>query len=259
MLHFRDGRAFEGRPMMRDGKPCIDVQGKCSRCGGEGRSNAWARTGYTCYQCGGDGRGKVSRVPLYAPEELEKLNAAKAKADATRAAKAAAKHAAAESKRLEAEAARAEALQANPLFVRAQGHAGRNEFIADVVAKWKSADISEKQEAALLNACARIEAQDASKAAANAAGWLGKVDDRVEIDGVVLFMKCVHYGEGSWDPNRYLVKIRNANGAVLSWFTSSGRYVEGDPMKGTAKIKKHDEYRGEKSTVIGNFRAVKGA
>jgi hypothetical protein len=82
---------------------------------------------------------------------------------------------------------------------------------------------------------------------------------RVEIDGVVLFMKCVHYGAGSWDPNRYLVKIRNANGAVLSWFTSSGRYIEGDPMKGTAKIKKHEEFRGEKSTVIGNFRAVKGA
>lgn len=28
----------------------------CSRCGGAGRADKWAMTGYTCYQCGGTGK-----------------------------------------------------------------------------------------------------------------------------------------------------------------------------------------------------------
>lgn len=59
----------------------------CVRCGGAGKSEAWRYTGSTCYRCGGNGKDPIREtVKLYTAEQLEKLNARKAKADANRAA-----------------------------------------------------------------------------------------------------------------------------------------------------------------------------
>lgn len=257
-LHYRDGRPYPRRVFLASGKPVGVLRLGCSRCGGAGGSDRWKHTGWTCYQCQGSGKGPVKRIPLYTLPELEKLNAAQAKAAATRAAKLAAKQAAAAEAKREAEAARAADLEKDPHFQRALQFVERSEFVADVVSGWRSREISEKALAAVNAACDRIEARDRELAASQAAGWVGEIDGRVEVEGTVTLAKCIHVAEGYWDVDRYLIKIRRADGAMFSWFTGSTSYAEGDRVRGKARVKKHDEFRGEKSTVIGNFRAAKG-
>lgn len=54
----------------------------CPRCGGAGKSSAWANTGYTCFECGG--AGIVDTIEKeYSKEYIEKLEARRAKRNAT--------------------------------------------------------------------------------------------------------------------------------------------------------------------------------
>jgi hypothetical protein len=58
---------------------------KCDRCGGAGRSEMWAYTGYVCYKCGGNGRVADSWA-IRTPEYEAKLEAKRlAKLEAKRA------------------------------------------------------------------------------------------------------------------------------------------------------------------------------
>lgn len=89
---FRNGTEFE-QAANREGHPVIvgaleviaedrakvPVQSRCSRCGGAGGADKWARTGWTCHQCGGHGRGPIRAEKLYTAEKLQKLNEAQAK------------------------------------------------------------------------------------------------------------------------------------------------------------------------------------
>jgi len=86
-------------------------QDRCSRCGGEGGSRAWAHTGYTCFACSGSGKGKIRTVKVYSAEKLAKLNAATEKRDTK---KLAARIAEAEIANARKTAARASLLTANP-------------------------------------------------------------------------------------------------------------------------------------------------
>lgn len=49
----------------------------CPRCGGIGRSEAWADTGYICYECGGSGLSDIIEK-VYSPEYLAKLETRRA-------------------------------------------------------------------------------------------------------------------------------------------------------------------------------------
>lgn len=52
----------------------------CTRCGGQGGSEAWKFTGFTCYKCGGSGlQGKPEVYREYTPEYKAKLNEKAAK------------------------------------------------------------------------------------------------------------------------------------------------------------------------------------
>ena len=51
---------------------------KCDRCGGQGGSDAWKETGYTCYKCGGQGwivAKWIERTPEYEAKLAEKRKA----------------------------------------------------------------------------------------------------------------------------------------------------------------------------------------
>jgi hypothetical protein len=62
----------------RNGTKHQVVETNCDRCGGQGGSQAWAYTGYTCFKCGGTGRMQEKRV-IYTPEHEAKLAAQREK------------------------------------------------------------------------------------------------------------------------------------------------------------------------------------
>lgn len=85
-LFSRQGHALPRTNQIK-GKPVHVRDRVCWRCGGLGGSDKWKHTGWTCYRCGGNGIDPVREtVKLYTQDELEKLNARKAKADAKKAA-----------------------------------------------------------------------------------------------------------------------------------------------------------------------------
>lgn len=73
-------------PTAKDRATIIE-QHVCGRCGGAGRSDKWAHTGFTCYQCGGSGTMGTKVTPLYTAEKLAKLIAAQEKRHAALKAK----------------------------------------------------------------------------------------------------------------------------------------------------------------------------
>lgn len=73
---------------------------KCNRCGGQGGSEYWVRTGYTCYKCGGS-KLMDKWITVRTPEEQERYEKSKARREAKKLAEQ-------EAKRIEAEKRQAE-------------------------------------------------------------------------------------------------------------------------------------------------------
>jgi len=96
----------------------------------------------------------------------------------------------------------------------------------------------------------------AAEKSENPSDWVGNVKDRLDLKGLaVTFVKTFdgHYGVST------LVKFRDADGNVFSWFASSS--IDTDPywdaydddkirldIRGT--VKKHDTFRDEKTTAL---------
>ena len=231
------------------GRPLWVHKTACGRCGGAGGRDEWRHTGWTCFQCGGSGTGPVAEDRLYTAEELDKLDATAAKAAATRMARKAREQA----KRDEADRAAFKAREAtvavDPLFVRMSAFAG-NDFIDSLIAQMRVRDLSDTQVEA---AIAAMDRREADIARAKASRFVGNLGDRITVTGTVEGVRCIHEAEGYWDRSRWLIKIRTDDGALLTWFTSSST-AEGAHITGTATVKDHTEFRGERQTVIKNPR-----
>lgn len=236
------------------GAPFITRNKPCGRCGGLGGGEQWRHTGWTCYQCGGTGKGGYETVKLYTADELAKLNARKAKADATKAAKAAAQ-AAAEQAAVDARRAAFQAAH-GPLLARATPFLARSEFIADVVRKGQErAELSEAQIAALEAAIARFAASDVKKAAS---GHVGTIGERLTVTVTAERIARIETQFGTL----FIASMRDAAGnAIVSkgrfippvarWNTETERFEIGtDAFTIKATVKAHEEFRGEKQTVV---------
>lgn len=76
--------------------------------------------------------------------------------------------------------------------------------------------------------------------------WIGNVKDKIEIEGVVTHL---YAGESDWGTYEWVTIKRD--GATIKWKSSRVTEFEiGDKVKGTGTVKGHDEYRGEKQTVV---------
>jgi hypothetical protein len=264
-LFTRHGKAHTG-PVGRDskGNPFTTKPHTCSRCGGAGRADKWAHTGYVCFDCRGRGNTGTDTVKLYTADKLAKLNAAKAKADARREAARIAKAAVAATEA----AARSEAFLAEhaALIARAKPHM-EDAFIGDVMGKALAKNlITVKQAEAVLASVDRIEAWAKAKAeqavVAAASRHVGKVGERVEI--AVTVERVAKYERPSFSNPRYtdtvfIITMRDADGNALVSKTPSFHAEAGEQLTIKATIKEHSEYNGEQQTVLQRIKVKEEA
>jgi Flp pilus assembly protein TadG len=221
----------------------------CGRCGGAGRSDKWAHTGYTCFDCNGACYRGTHNVPVYTAEQLVKLNAAQEKRNAKKAAIAAEKAAAAKA---QADAERDAFLAANAeLIADMQAYAPRSEFIADILNKSvANARITENQANAVRNSIAKMKAEDARRANVKHVGTVG---ERVSLNGLTVFFTTridpiTANGYSPYGP-RYLTVLRTPEGSSVVY---KGNYVapKGSVVDVVATVKEHSEFRDEPQTKI---------
>lgn len=241
MLFNRAGQPHEPNGYdSKSGRPYYRYVPKCGRCGGHGGSEAWRYTGYNCYDCGGTGLGQPRREPLYTQDQLDRLNAARAKAAARRAQLAAEQRAAEEARQA---AERAEWQVRNADFLRKLDRLAGDEYWAGFAKDFNARvrDPSPRQVEVVDAALARIAARAASE-------YIGKEGDRVELDLVVDRVVDITpanqpYGFG----RRYLYLLRAGANRVV--YKGDCLPFEGE-FRVKASIKGHEAYQGEKQTLI---------
>jgi hypothetical protein len=245
MWFYRDGRKVKAEDVERIR---VGAQGRsgllrdiydCYRCGGKGGLNAWHRTGWTCFKCGGV--GKLERdARVYTADKLVALNAA---ADARQARKDAQAAAERNAQRL-----------AFINWVKDNSHgktiggiltAKNNPFmdsLAEQVRRWRV--LSDKQMSAAIKVMGQRRDVERYSATSH---HVGQVKERLEFEAVIVGVYETENAYGHVD----IVKMRDNDGNLFTWFASGFTDLQrSDRVKLRGTVKKHDEYRGIKSTVI---------
>lgn len=230
----------------------------CPRCGGAGRSEAWAYTGYVCYECGGRGTWMEPHThKLYTAEASAKLDSTQAKRKATRDAK----QAAARQERLDSALAafdgwkseHAEALERIEKMGTVTGYEWvfgweNLQTILSCLAQKTAPARAWLVESATKTATtvARLVAENEAK---RAAGWIGKVGDKVEVTVTLrnrLDRQISEYPT-IWS---HLHIMETAGHETVVYRGSKVLGGKGDTLVIKAAIKALDEYEGVKQTVI---------
>lgn len=247
-LFFRSGVAFiasaykAARQVEIDDKQFAVWQDKCSRCGGAGGWQGWP--GFTCYRCGGQcWEPNLTKERLYTADEIDRLDAIAAKKEANRKAKAdrlAAKAAEA------LEARKAELRETEELFRDLEAEAEGDEFLTSILEQWGTKELTDRQRLAAHEAIFRKRAKRERDANSHHVGTEG---EKISFEGTVVASQII--GQGfSFQSVRKMIRIVTTEGATLVWFTESGGAIAGKTVSGTAKVKKHDTYKGVAQTII---------
>ena len=254
-FYTRDGKQHAGTVFQdQKGKPVACVKRACTRCGGAGRSEKWRHTGMVCYDCEGTTvhpHNPVREIKLYTAEQIERLNTAQRKAQATRQSKRAAVEAQRQS---EADAQRESFLQTHAdTFAMAAPYIARSEFIADVVGKAREKTmISDKQREALLKAIERIRREDERLERQT---FLGQLSQRLRgIEATVV--RSLQFGD-RWSPfgPTWLTIMRSGHN-TLTVKSGSFRPREGAALLIDATVKEHTIFKGTLQTVLTRVKTV---
>ena len=259
-LFYRDGSEVTAEDMPRVHMGAQGVSGyitktfPCYRCGGQGGSPAWKHTGYVCYRCGGKRpmSFEVRDIRVFTAEKLAKLQAAAEKKRLAKLAKAKAK---AERERQEFIAWAKAGGQGRGILIGrilCTGKLHTHGFIYDLAGKLRNRwTLSPKQlEAAEL----ALDRMDERKARDEASRWVGEIKERIDFEGEVEFemTRDGYYGV------THIIKIRSTEGNVFTWFASGWQNLaKGDRVKVRGTVKKHDEYKGVKQTVLSRCKVEK--
>lgn len=245
-FYFRDGRKLSDKQNetvqigKRGDSGFITERGPCSRCGGAGHSSAWYPEGGICFRCCGRNSMafEVHSPRVFSEDKLVKLIEAADK----KAAKA-------------AEAAQVKATVKHLEFVQwGRPHktllgdiaaATGNSFLENLAFKLTGHNqLTDRQ----LEAAAKTLAQAKEHAITGAASkHIGVVKDRVEFEAKVI---GVYDSEGFYG-HTDIVKFQDADGNYFTWFASGYTDLKrGDLMNVKGTVKKHDEYRDVKQTIL---------
>lgn len=212
----------------RNGTKYFMVDRPCDRCGGTGGADQWAYTGWTCYKCGGTGQGKSEIVKEYTPEYEAKLEERRAK------------------RRAKWEAEHADEIRAKEEARKAREEAERLQ--------------KEQEERERLEAEARIQAEKAKSQ------HFGNIGDKVELN--VKFVKTAWFEiksfKGYGTDTIYVHTFKDGDNKIV-WKTTNSlghwndndeweSFEEGQEVTIKGTIKEHNEYDGEKQTVLTRCR-----
>ncbi len=97
----------------------------------------------------------------------------------------------------------------------------------------------------------RAEEREAQAELDAGSEYVGKVGERIELEGEIIFTTTVGR-DSQWGP-RELVKIRDADGNVITTFTTAEwawSAKRGQLVSGKATVKEHSTYEGTKQTIV---------
>lgn len=225
----------------------------CSRCGGQGGSQAWAHTGYTCYKCGGSGGRQQRMAPCYTKERLEQLNSlAEAKAEAKRQKLAREEQARLERRRTEyQEWLSLDWVDAKIIMWGEQQHESTSDFIADMARKIRDMQTLTEPQYQALARCYEREVQHEQQC--QESRYLADVGVKIGPLRVKLVRVLDWSKPDSYPPiYRYMHEMHTEDKQVLIYTGNSQQldYAVGAEFFISGKVKDHKEFRGLKQTVI---------
>jgi hypothetical protein len=100
------------------------------------------------------------------------------------------------------------------------------------------------------------EAERLARAAGGINAHLGTVGERlrdIKVNVISDFVKETDFGL------MHIYKLKTAEGHMLTWFASKGVLQEGDTVLLTGTVKKHDEYKGQKQTIMTRCKTEKAS
>ena len=277
-----------GEPFEKNGKPYQRIKEKCDRCSGHGIIVARVENGQlipipvdngVCYACGGRGYF-IKEVRLYTEKEMESMERANEKArqkkEAEREAKMKAEFAGNRIKWLEENGFNAD--EVTYIYAGADSYQIKDElkeagFRFSGTLKWHKATRDEKYADNLIevklddlaqwsawgkasfnpDAQKIVEEKIAAVQPESTSEWIGEVGDKVKDIKVQLIRKYSMDGRYGLTT---LYSFQDESGNILNWWTTSYKEIEVGQWTTikTATIKKLDEYKGVKQTVLTRAR-----
>lgn len=216
----------------------------CGRCGGQGGSPHWHPDGGICYEC--RGQRFVQRTHrVFIATKLASLVAA--------ADKKAAKKADAAMRKMEAErTAFAKWAEPHKTLLGEIAATTGNSFLADLASKVVGyRQLTERQLEAAATSIQRKKERDAE---GRASEYVGEIKERIEFEAQVIGVYGTegHYGHTD------IVKFKDADRNLFTWFASGYVGLErGDRISIKGTVKKHDEFRDIKQTVMTRCKFTK--
>lgn len=143
-------------------------------------------------------------------------------------------------------------------YVKRQMAADRSDYRAAIRADFLAPYIAENARRDKATAEARAWAEELERAESEAyemdrlrvSDFVGKIGERLMLNVMCVgVMKISDGGYGTFGP-RYLMRMRDESGNVLTQWTGSPNLAVGDRAKIKATVKEHSEYRGERQTVV---------
>ncbi len=249
-FYFRHGAALSetDNPRVKVGargeSGYLDRNENCPRCGGAGGSPHWRPDGGVCYQCRGRCMIPVTHR-VFSEDRLERLNEAADKKAAIKAAEA--------QRKIDAAVAYFVVWsRSHEKLIGDIAAATGNSFLSDLADKLsKSMILTERQ---LEAAATAVERQKVRDAEGRASEYVGEVKERIEFEAEVTGV----YGTEGFYGHTDIVKFKDAANNQFTWFASDYTDLKrGDRMTIKGTVKKHEDYRDVKQTVLTRCKYTK--
>ncbi len=216
----------------------------CPRCGGAGGSPHWHPDGGVCYECRGN-RTVQRTHRVFIATKLFELN--------TAADKKAAKKAEAAQRKMDTQRTDFDKwAEPHKILLGEIAAATGNSFLTDLAAKVVAYRIlTDRQLEAAATSIQRKKERDAEGAASE---YVGEIKERIEFEAEVIGVYGTegHYGHTD------IVKFKDADRNMFTWFASDYTNLErGDRISIKGTVKKHDNFRDVKQTVLTRCKFTK--